>query len=165
MIMMFTMRYLLNLSIIWTHELLREDENTCHYTTAKWTLTALYVGGFFVGTYGVYCDEDHLPGGRIIMTVFQTMWTFFVLWEFRNHEMLSKGGFKQIFHSTKKLALDNEQKEFNHDEMVEDQLKMYILIQLAILFFEALIPLQILFFFFYDLLEEGHAGTLKGECI
>jgi hypothetical protein len=55
--------------------------------------------------------------------------------------MFKKGGFKKMYNNTKKLALDDEKKEFDHDQMKEDQLKMYVLLQIAILCFEIVIPL------------------------
>jgi len=42
--------------------------------------------------------------------------------------MFKKGGFGKVYQNTKKLALENDKKEFNHAEMKEDQLKMYVLL-------------------------------------
>lgn len=47
-----------------------------------------------------------------------------------------------MYHATKKLALDDEKKAFEEQQMKEDQMKMYVLLQMAILFLEIAIPLQ-----------------------
>ena len=98
------------------------------------------------------------------MTVFAMIWTCFVFYQFRNDEMFKKGGFGKVYQNTKKLALENDKKEFNHAEMKEDQLKMYVLLQIAILCFEIMIPLQIAVLAAYDSIEDKHS-ILKGKCV
>lgn len=69
-----------------------------------------------------------------------------------------------MYVNTKQLALDDKKKEFDEDAMREDQLKMYVLLQIAILFFEIIIPIQALVFFAWDELEDKHA-IAKGKCV
>ena len=69
-----------------------------------------------------------------------------------------------MYDHSKRLALEDHQKEFVEEEMKEDQLKMYILLQIAILCFEIIIPLQILIFFAWDELEDKNM-IAKGKCV
>ena len=67
-VLIFTMRYLLNLSIIWCHQLICKEEGVVSkfhylYLFMKLALTACFIASFFTGTYGIACDKDHLPGG------------------------------------------------------------------------------------------------------
>ena len=98
------------------------------------------------------------------MTVFAMIWTCFVFYQFRNDEMFKKGGFGKVYQNTKKLALENDKKEFDHAEMKEDQLKMYVLLQIAILCFEIIIPLSSVILASLDSLEDKH-GLYKDKCV
>jgi hypothetical protein len=85
--MIFVMKYLLNMAIIFSHQLINEEDyhGPLHkyFTLAKFTLTAIFISGFFLGHWGVMCDEEHLPKGSIIMTCFSVIWTLFVIYQFR----------------------------------------------------------------------------------
>ena len=78
--------------------------------------------------------------------------------------MFKKGGFKKVYQNTKKLALENDKKEFDHAEMKEDRLKMYVLLQIAILCFEIIIPLSSVILASIDSLEDKH-GLYKDKCV
>ena len=66
-----------------------------------------------------------------------------------------------MYHATKKLALDDDKKAFVEQEMKEDQMKMYVLLQIAILCLEIIIPLQSIAFYVYD--ELGDKGAIVGD--
>jgi hypothetical protein len=69
---------------------------------------------------------------------------------------MQKGGFKKIVKTSAKMALDQKEKEYDEGAMRLDQQKMYILLQLAILFFEILIPIQMIGLAAYDAILDKH---------
>jgi len=64
------------------------------------------------------------------MTLFSIFWTGFVIYQFRDDEMvkLNKDAFKKIAKNSKEMALSSEKKDFDHEAMKSDQLKMYIIL-------------------------------------
>jgi len=67
----------------------------------------MFIVGFFPGTLGVHCTTNTLPRGNLFMTIFQFIWTSFVIYQFRHDELFKKGGFKKMYDHSKRLALDD----------------------------------------------------------
>lgn len=72
--MIYTMKFLLNICIVWTHELISEDELDKSWNKwfhfAKLFLTIDFIAGWFTGTFGVLCDREHMPKGIMVMSGF-----------------------------------------------------------------------------------------------
>jgi hypothetical protein len=73
-ILIFTMRFLLNMSIVWAHQLITKEhgvKSKLHYTYLfmKILLIGVYIGGL-VHPLGVHCSKDQQPIGTMIMGVF-----------------------------------------------------------------------------------------------
>jgi len=49
-----------------------------------------------------------MPKGLVIMSVFSALWTVYVIYMFRENEMMhfKKDAFKKIYQNSKKMALD-----------------------------------------------------------
>jgi len=128
------MKFLLNISTIFTHQLIDEEDGPTklhnYFTCARFVLLLLFIAGWFPGTFGVICDQEHMPRGLMFMTLFSMFWTVFVIYQFRDDEMvkLNKDAFKKIAKNSKEMALSNEKKDFDHEAMKSDQLKMYIIL-------------------------------------
>ena len=78
------MKYLLNISVIFSHQLINTDQYHSHlhkyFTGAKFLVTGIFIGGLFAGHWGIMCDHEHMPKGVILMTGFSIIWTIFVIY-------------------------------------------------------------------------------------
>ena len=83
-------------------------------------MIALQVAVWFMGTFGVKCDENHFSKSIILMLVFFIIWTIYVILVFRNDRFMSvhkTKSIKEILKFSKQMALDNKKKEFDADLM------------------------------------------------
>lgn len=83
-------------------------------------LVIIFVACWISGDYSVHCSSTRYPYGLVFMGLFQLVWSPFVIFKMRKSELVSvkKDGLKNIFTTSKNLALDFKKKEeFNPEEM------------------------------------------------
>jgi hypothetical protein len=144
--LMFTMMFLLNLASVWTFFLIDGNSATgeSHMSAMGQKsfkfliglLIGLFVTGFFFGTYGVQCTKDRPAKGQGAMAFFQVCWTIHVIKHFKKQKgangetMLHarSSSVKELLKTSKDLALDSKDHEFDMAAMQDTQKKMYLVL-------------------------------------
>ena len=80
----------------------------------------LSIAVWFLGTFGIKCNENHASKSIMLMIVFFTIWNIYVISVFRTERFMSvhkSKSIKEILKFSKQMALDNKKKEFEPDLM------------------------------------------------
>ena len=86
-------------------------------------LCVVFISSFFLGHYGVYCSAGTYPYGLMFMSLFQLVWSPFALYNMKTSPLMkaNKEGVKEIFKTSKTLALDSKKKEEHDEEAMKEQ--------------------------------------------